>query len=157
MSDMDVQILYIPSRCFKSHAFYSQAILKIRIDRSCAHLTWKIENGVEMSTISIYGYFRVVLSSLRLMWNIEKPRTHSHTRTCSILIVPMALRFANVSWLDHSSFFCHFRIWSPWNVSPWIYYFLFKTVHGTKFLISTILNNFRRKWSKNNSEFLIKW
>ena len=105
---MDVQILYIPSRCFKSHAFYSQAILKIRIDRSCAHLTWKIENGVEMSTISIYGYFRVVLSSLRLMWNIEKPRTHSHTRTCSILIVPMALRFANVSWLDHSSFFAIF-------------------------------------------------
>ena len=88
---MDVQILYMTSRCSKSQAFYFQAIIQKYLDRFgslvCAHLS---HERLKMACWNVKNFnlwiFSGGLSSLRLMWNIEKPRTHSRTRKWSLLI-----------------------------------------------------------------------
>ena len=75
-------------------------------------------------------------------------------------IVPVALGFTNISWLDHFSFFAIFSHFKPLECVIMNLIFSVQNVHQTKCHTSTILNNFRRKmtfWSKNNSKFLIKW
>ena len=90
---MDVQILYMISRCSKSQAFYFQAMSEKFLTQKYSdrfgsphifHMKgrkWACWNGKNFNLWIFSGG----LSSLRLMWNIEKPRTHSRTRKCSLL------------------------------------------------------------------------